>query len=154
MSMSRRTLYILVSIVILALVGAFSVGCTCGPGVGGRMPPTCQYWYDQGKSDGYQEGYDKGEDDGYEDGYDDGEDDGYRDGETAGYQKGYNEGLAAGRNQCPQCEDRTVPVPYPYPDSGSYQRGYNDGCTACKQQACTTCVNNCVCPGTWPPCPF
>jgi len=85
MKMKRLTLYIVLSVTVLALLGAVLAGSACTPP--GTMPSKCQQWYDKGKLDGYNDGYNQGK----------------IDGQAAGYNDGYTKGLQAGTALCPQC---------------------------------------------------
>ena len=121
MKMSRRVLYILLPVMVLALVGTFLSGCVPP----GTMPPACQKWYDKGNQEGYNigftEGYNKGK----------------QEGMVTGYNEGYAKGLADGKQACPDCPKcpecpqyqfpyyfyqypSLYPYPYPRPWPGPY----------------------------------
>jgi hypothetical protein len=85
MKINRLTLYILLPVTVLVLLGAFLVGSACTPA--GTIPRSCQQWYEKGKLDGYNSGYDEG----------------YSRGKDAGYNEGYTKGLQEGMALCPQC---------------------------------------------------
>ena len=150
MKINRRTLYILLPVFVLVLLGAFFAGSACVPP--GTMPPVCQQWYDKGKTEGYNEGYSRGKEEG----------------KSTGYNEGYTKGLQEGMTLCPECP--TCPecpqyqyqspyyyqypfqFPYQYPyyynypyypyGYGGYSTGYND----CKTQFCTQCPTCPLCP--------
>lgn len=111
--MSRRTLYILLPIIALVVLGAVMAGLACTPP--GTIPSACQQWYDKGKQDGYTDGYNAGK----------------TEGQSAGYNEGYAKGLQAGTALCPQCP--TCPqcpqqqYQYQYPYYYPYPRYYNYG---------------------------
>lgn len=107
MRKNRRTLHILLPVIVLVIVGATLVGFACTPP--GTMPSACQQWYDKGKMDGYNEGYSQGK----------------IDGQTVGYSEGYTKGLQDGKALCPTCPtcptcpqqqyQYQYPYYYPYP---------------------------------------
>ena len=104
MRKNRRTLYILLPIIVLAMVGSTLIGFGCTPS--GTMPSACQQWYDKGKMDGYNAGYSQGK----------------TDGQSVGYSEGYTKGLQDGKSLCPQCptcptcpQQQQYPYYYPYP---------------------------------------
>ena len=117
MKISRRTLYILLPVVVLVVLGAVLAGLACSPP--GTMPKACQQWYDKGKLDGYNDGYTKGK----------------ADGQATGYNEGYVKGLKDGTALCPQCptcpqcpqQQQQYQYYYPYPYYYYYHGyGYRD----------------------------
>jgi len=117
MKISRRTLYILLPVVVLVVLGAILAGFACAPP--GTMPKACQQWYDKGKLDGYNDGYTKGK----------------ADGQATGYNEGYVKGLQDGTALCPQCptcptcpqcpqQQYQYQYPYYYPYPHYYYNGY------------------------------
>jgi len=117
MKISRRTLYILLPVVVLVVLGAVLAGFACAPP--GTMPKACQQWYDKGKLDGYNDGYTKGK----------------ADGQATGYNEGYVKGLQDGTALCPQCptcptcpqcpqQQYQYQYPYYYPYPHYYYNGY------------------------------
>jgi hypothetical protein len=144
MKINRRTPYIMLPIIVLALLGAFFAGCACVPP--GTMPPVCQQWYEKGKTEGYDSGYNRGKEEG----------------KATGYSEGYTKGLDEGKKLCPECPKcpecpqyqyqyqypyyYQYPYPYNYPYNyygyGDYSTGYKD----CKQKFCTQCPTCPLCP--------
>jgi hypothetical protein len=116
MKINRLTLYVLLPITVLVLLGAFLAGSACAPP--GTIPRSCQQWYEKGKLDGYNAGYNEG--------YDRGKDAGYNE----GYTKGLHEGMALCPEcpKCPECPQYQTPYYYPYPyyyqDYYPYYYGY------------------------------
>ncbi|MGA7677401.1 MAG: hypothetical protein WCA51_03395 [Dehalococcoidia bacterium] len=99
MKTNRLTLYILLPVTVLILLGAFLAGSACAPP--GTIPRSCEQWYEKGKLEGYNTGYDKG----------------YGRGKDAGYNEGYTKGLHEGMALCPQCPTcPTCPTCPQYPE--------------------------------------
>ena len=153
MKISRRTLYIVLPVTVLALLGAFFAGCACVPP--GTMPPVCQQWYDKGKQEGYNTGYNEG----------------LNRGKESGYNEGYTKGLEEGKRLCPDCPKCPECPKYPeyqynypyynypynyYPYSNyypyysyPYSYGYGDywsGYQDAMNKFCTQCPTCALCP--------
>jgi len=112
MKINRLTLYILLPVTVLILLGVLFAGSACAPP--GTIPRSCEQWYEKGKLEGYNTGYDEG----------------YARGKEAGYNEGYIKGLQEGKSLCPQCPTcPTCPTcpkysEYPYQNYYPYQYYY------------------------------
>ena len=144
MKINRRTLYILLPVIVLALLGVVFAGFACVPP--GTMPPVCQQWYEKGKTEGYNVGYSRGKEEG----------------KATGYNEGYTKGLDEGKKlcpecpKCPECPQYQTPSYYPYPyyyqdyypyyyygyGYGDYGAGYQDA----MNKFCTQCPTCPLCP--------
>jgi len=103
MKINRLPLYILLSIAVLVLLGAFFAGSACAPP--GTIPRSCEQWYEKGKLEGYNAGYEEG----------------YSRGKDAGFNEGYTRGLQEGKALCPQCPTcPTCPTCPKYPEYQYY----------------------------------
>ena len=116
MKINRLTLYILLPVTVLVLLGVLFASSACAPP--GTIPRSCEQWYDKGKLDGYNDGYTKGK----------------ADGQATGYNEGYVKGLKDGTALCPQCptcpqcpqQQQQYQYYYPYPYY-YYYHGYGYG---------------------------
>jgi hypothetical protein len=119
MKINRLTLYILLPVTVLVLLGVLFVSSACTPP--GTIPTACQQWYDKGKLDGYNDGYSKGK----------------TEGQSAGYNEGYAKGLQDGTAlcpqcpTCPQCPQQQQQYPYYYPYQYYYPYPYYDQYNRC-----------------------
>jgi len=119
MKTNRLTLYILLPVTVLVLLGVFLAGSACAPP--GTIPRSCEQWYEKGKLEGYNTGYDEG----------------YGRGKDAGYNEGYTKGLQEGMALCPQCPTcPTCPTCPKYPE---YSYPYYFPYLFWDQSWCPTC---------------
>ena len=107
MKISRLTLYIVLPVAIVVLLGVCFAGTACTPP--GTMPRACEQWYEKGKQEGYDSGYNEG----------------FNRGKDSGYTEGYTQGLQEGKNLCPECPECPECPTYPeYPYYYQYQYPY------------------------------
>jgi len=107
MKINKLTLYVLLPVTVLVLLGASLASSACAPP--GTVPRSCEQWYEKGKLEGYNAGYD----------------DGFGRGKDAGYNEGYTRGLQEGKALCPECPTcPTCPTCPKYPEY-SYPYYYN-----------------------------
>ena len=107
MKINKLTLYVLLPVTVLVLLGVFFAGSACAPP--GTVPRSCEQWYEKGKLEGYNAGYD----------------DGFGRGEDAGYNEGYTKGLHEGKALCPECPTCPTCPTCPKYSEYSYPYYYN-----------------------------